>query len=91
MREPTSGFAFPFGLFQNCDVNSQADFHAASPSEWHLACQREAVIRPLAETDRLSCLQVDRAAKVLGLVDDCKNKRYIIKFLDESNGGQDRT
>jgi hypothetical protein len=26
-----------------------------------------------------------------GLVDDCKNKRYMIKFLDESNGGQDRT
>jgi len=32
-----------------------------------LACQREAVIRPLAETDRLSCLQVNRAAKILGL------------------------
>jgi hypothetical protein len=32
-----------------------------------LACQREAVIRPLAEADRLSCLQVDRAAKILGL------------------------
>jgi hypothetical protein len=53
--------------FFNRDVNSQADFHAASPSQWQLACQREAVIRPLAETDRLSCLQVDRAAKVLGL------------------------
>jgi hypothetical protein len=48
-------------------VTSQADFHAASPSEWQLACQREAVIRPLAEADRLSCLQVDRAAKILGL------------------------
>ena len=48
-------------------VTSQADFHAASPSEWQLACQREAVIRPLAEVDRLSCLQVDRAAKILGL------------------------
>ena len=46
-------------------VTSQADFHAASPSEWQLACQREAVIRPLAEADRLSCLQVDRAAKFL--------------------------
>jgi hypothetical protein len=32
-------------------VTSQADFHAASPSEWQLACQREAVIRPLADTD----------------------------------------
>jgi hypothetical protein len=53
--------------FFNRDVNSQADFHAASPSEWQLACQREGVIRPLAETDRLSCLQVDRAAKILGL------------------------
>jgi len=53
--------------FFNCDVNSQADFQAASPSEWHLACQREAVIRPLAETNRLSCLQVDRAAKIPGL------------------------
>ena len=53
--------------FFNRDVNSQADFHAASPSQWQLACQREAVIRPLAETDRLSCLQVDRAAKILGL------------------------
>jgi hypothetical protein len=53
--------------FFNRDVNSQADFHGASPSEWQLACQREAVIRPLAETDRLSCLQVDRAAKLLGL------------------------
>jgi hypothetical protein len=48
-------------------VTSQADLHAASPSEWQLACQREAVIRPLAEADRLSCLQVDRAAKILGL------------------------
>jgi transposase len=48
-------------------VTSQADFHAASPSEWQLACKREAVIRPLAEADRLSCLQVDRAAKILGL------------------------
>jgi hypothetical protein len=48
-------------------VTSQADFHAASPSEWQLACQREAVIRPLAEADRLSCLQIDQAAKVLGL------------------------
>jgi len=48
-------------------VTNQADFHAASPSEWQLACQREAVIRPLAEADRLSCLQVDRAAKILGL------------------------
>jgi len=48
-------------------VTSQTDFHAASPSEWQLACQREAVIRPLAEADRLSCLQVDRAAKILGL------------------------
>ena len=37
------------------------------PSEWQLARQREAVIRPLAEADRLSCLQVDRAAKILGL------------------------
>jgi hypothetical protein len=27
----------------------------------------------------------------LELVDDCKNKRYMINFLDESNGGQDRT
>jgi putative transposase len=44
-----------------------SDFHAASPSEWQLACQREAVIRPLAETDRLSCLQVEQAAKILGL------------------------
>jgi len=48
-------------------VTSQADFHAASPSEWQLACQREAVILPLAEADRLSCLQVDRATKILGL------------------------
>ena len=48
-------------------MTSQADFHAASPSEWQLACQREAVIRPLAEADRLSCLQVDRAANILGL------------------------
>jgi hypothetical protein len=48
-------------------VTSQADFHAASPSESQLACQREAVIRPLAEADRLSCLQVDRAAKIFGL------------------------
>jgi hypothetical protein len=23
------------------------------------------------------------------LVDACKNKRYMIKFLDESSGGQD--
>jgi hypothetical protein len=23
------------------------------------------------------------------LVDDCKNKRYMINFLDESTGGQD--
>jgi putative transposase len=53
--------------FFNRDVNSQADFHGASPSEWQIACQREAVIRPLAETDRLSCLQVDRAANILGL------------------------
>jgi len=44
-------------------VTSQADFHAASPSEWQLACQRKAVIRPLAEADRLSCLQVERAAQ----------------------------
>ena len=44
-------------------VTSQADFHAASPSEWQLACRREAVIRPLAEADGLSSLQVDRAAK----------------------------
>ena len=35
-------------------VTTQADFHAASPSEWQLARQREAVIRPLAEADRLS-------------------------------------
>jgi len=48
-------------------VTNQADFHAASPSEWQLACQREAVIRPLAEADRISSLQVDRAAKILGL------------------------
>jgi hypothetical protein len=48
-------------------VTSQADFHAASSTEWQLACQREAVIRPLAEADRLSCLQVDRAAKILAL------------------------
>ena len=48
-------------------VTRQADFHAVSPSEWQLACQREAVIRPLAEADRLSCLQVDLAAKILGL------------------------
>ena len=53
--------------FFNRDLNSQADFHAASPSEWQLACQREAVIRRLAETDRLSCLQVHRAAKLFGL------------------------
>jgi hypothetical protein len=32
-----------------------------------LACQREAVIRPLAKGDRLSWLPVDRAAKILGL------------------------
>ena len=48
-------------------VTSQADFHAASPSDWQLANQREAIIRPLAEADRLSRLQVDRAAKILGL------------------------
>jgi len=27
---------------------AKPDFHAASPSEWQLAWQREAVIRPLA-------------------------------------------
>ena len=32
-------------------MTSQADFHAASPSEWQLANQREAVIRPLAEAE----------------------------------------
>jgi hypothetical protein len=48
-------------------VTSKADFHAASPSEWQLANQREAIIRPLAEADRFSRLQVDRAAKILGL------------------------
>jgi len=41
------------------------------PSEWQLARQREAVIRPLAEADRLSCLQVDRAAKILALGPQC--------------------
>jgi putative transposase len=43
------------------------DFQSASPEEWQLACRREAIIRPLAEADRLSRVQVDQAAKALGL------------------------
>jgi hypothetical protein len=31
----------------------------------------------------------DFALRRLELVDACKNKRYMIKFLDESSGGQD--
>jgi hypothetical protein len=43
---------------------SQHPANAASPSEWQLACQREAVIHPLAEANRLSRLEVDRAARM---------------------------
>jgi hypothetical protein len=32
---------------------------------------------------------VSMASEPIRLVDDCKNKRYMIKFLDESSGGQD--
>jgi hypothetical protein len=40
---------------------SQADFHAASPSEWQLARQGKLLFRPLTEADRHSpCSSIGR-------------------------------
>jgi putative transposase len=46
---------------------AKPDFHSAQQPEWDLACEREAVIRPLAQSDRLSPEQVDGAAVLLDL------------------------
>ena len=41
-------------------------------------------------TTRKAALQFLKAElSKLELVDDCKNKRYMMNFLDESRGGQD--
>ncbi len=46
---------------------------------------RDATIKEECKSDYSHALQ----ALWKALVDDCKNKRYMIKFLDESSGGQD--
>ena len=48
-------------------MKAKPDFHSATQPEWNLACEREAVIRPLAQADSLSPGQVDAGAVLLGL------------------------
>src|SRR5271166_5640240 len=48
-------------------MKAKPDFHSATQSEWNVACEREAVIRPLAQADPLSPGQVDAGAALLGL------------------------
>jgi hypothetical protein len=48
-------------------TKAKPDFHSATQPEWNLACEREAVIRPLAQADSLSPVQVDAGAVLPGL------------------------
>ena len=43
-------------------------WESASDSDWSLAVEREAVIRPLAEQQRLCTDDVEQAARHLGVV-----------------------
>ena len=47
------------------------------------------VAQAAVEAARAKCTALDSPERLLELVDDCTNKRYMINFLDESRGGQD--
>ena len=48
-------------------MRAKADFQSVWQPVWDRACEREAVIRPLAQADQLSPEQVEAAAVRLGL------------------------
>ena len=69
---------------EEVDIPITSTLCFAAMSEWHLggiASCRATIAEAISLAKQLNDMH--------GLVDDCKNKRYMINFLDESRGGQD--